>query len=59
MGMRPHHRRLLHHPVADAADGIYAVRLTVNGQLPAGRTNEVYTSAEVGCSPARRTSCGR
>ena len=28
-------------------DGIYAVRLTVNGLLPEGRTNGVYTSAEV------------
>ncbi len=28
-------------------DGIYAVRLTVNGMLPEGRTNGVYTSAEV------------
>ena len=28
-------------------DGIYAVRLTVAGELPADRTNEVYTSEEV------------
>ncbi len=28
-------------------DGVYAVRLTVEGQLPEGRTNEVYTSEEV------------
>lgn len=28
-------------------DGIYAVRLTVNGLLPERRTNGVYTSAEV------------
>lgn len=28
-------------------DGIYAVRLTVDGRLPEGRTNEVYTSEEV------------
>lgn len=28
-------------------DGIYAVRLTVTGELPADRTNEVYTSEEV------------
>lgn len=28
-------------------DGVYAVRLTVNGLLPEGRTNGVYTSAEV------------
>ena len=28
-------------------DGIYAVRLTVDGRLPEGRTNEVYTSGEV------------
>lgn len=28
-------------------DGIYAVRLTVNGLLPEGRTNGVYTSADV------------
>ena len=28
-------------------DGIYAVRLTVAGELPADRTSEVYTSEEV------------
>ena len=28
-------------------DGIYAVRLTVDGRLPEDRTNEVYTSGEV------------
>ncbi len=28
-------------------DGIYAVRLTVNGELPADRDSEVYTSEEV------------
>ena len=39
-------------------DGIYAVRLTVDGRLPEDRTNEVYTSGEVLLQPGGHRADG-